>query len=111
MVYLPHKKTTAMILCWFINLPFREKPPIVLTGDPMKPLHPYIAPTLVLHAVIALAGLCVLIAIVIGHPLNIKISTMVLAVALTLRVVVESGYRTYIRKEVPPGPSPSSVDG
>lgn len=77
----------------------------------MKPLHPYIAPTLILHAVIALAGLCVLIGIVVGHPLNIKISTTVLAVALTLRVAVESGYRTYIRKEVPPGPSSSSVDG
>ncbi len=77
----------------------------------MKTLHPYIAPTLVLHAVIALAGLCVLIAIVVGHPFNIKISSAVLAIALTLRIAVESGYRTYIRKEVPPGPSTTSVDG
>lgn len=77
----------------------------------MKPLHPYIAPTLFLHAVIALAALCVLIAMVAGHPLNIKISTTILAVALSLRIVVESGYRTYIRKEVPPGSSSSSVDG
>lgn len=77
----------------------------------MKTLHPYIAPTLVLHAVIALAGLSVLIAIVVGHPFNIKISSAVLAIALTLRIAVESGYRTYIRKEVPPGPSQTSVDG
>lgn len=77
----------------------------------MKPLHPYITPILVLHAIIALAGLCVLIAMVVGHPFNIKISSAVLAVALTFRIAVESGYRTYIRKEVPPGSSTTPVDG
>lgn len=77
----------------------------------MKTLHPYIAPTLVLHALIAVVGLAVLIAIVVGHPLNIHVSSIVLAVLLTLRVCVESGYRTYIRKEVPPGSSSSSVEG
>lgn len=77
----------------------------------MKPLHPYIAPTLLLHAIIAMAGLCVLIAMVVGHPLNIKISSTILAIALTLRIAVESGYRTYIRKEFPPGPSTTPVDG
>lgn len=77
----------------------------------MKPLHPYIAPTLILHGVIAVTGLCLLIAIAIGHPIKINICTGVLATLLVLRVCIESGYRTYIRKEVPPGTSSPSVDG